>query len=474
MAIVEYIPEVATLSLPLRSSTDAITVSNVGKMYRIYDRPQDRLKQMIWSGRRLFGREFWALRNISFSVRRGESIGIIGRNGSGKSTLLQIMAGTLAPTEGEAYINGRVAALLELGSGFNPEFTGRENVYLNGAILGISREEMAERFNEIETFADIGSFIDQPVKTYSSGMSVRLAFAVQAAVQKDILIVDEALAVGDEAFQRKCMRTLEQFRDQGGTVLLVTHSTQTIVRQCERCLLLHQGELLIDGESKLVTDVYQRMLYGTVLQQQALRDVLRNNTHDAPSFPTMVENVLSQPDDPENESSLTTASSFDQHLSQTNELSYGGGQAEIFDCAMLDEMGRQVNVLVLNQTYTWRFRVRFHEDAANLNFGMTMHTVDGLQVAGMNTEWEGQRYKEARNGSVVEVNFHLHMNLMPATYYMESGVIADTDSDAGEVNFLHRRVDICAIRVIPSDKRTYTGIAYLDPEINVRWMTQGL
>ncbi len=225
----------------------AIDVSGVGKMYRMYDQPQDRLKQMLTRGRRNYGREFWALHNISFQVRRGETVGIIGRNGSGKSTLLQIITGTLAPTEGSVQVNGRVAALLELGSGFNPEFTGRENVFMNGAILGLSREEMEARFDEIATFADIGEFIDQPVKLYSSGMLVRLAFAVQACIDPDVLIVDEALAVGDVFFQQKCYRRLEALRQRGTTILFVSHGMGDVKQLCQRAILLHHGEAIFEG-----------------------------------------------------------------------------------------------------------------------------------------------------------------------------------------------------------------------------------
>src|SRR6266542_6439942 len=216
-----------TSSPPAPAPEVAISVRGVGKMYRIYDRPQDRLKQMLWRGRRTYGREFWALRDASFEVRKGETLGIIGRNGSGKSTLLQIIAGTLAPSEGEVTVNGRVAALLELGSGFNPEFTGRDNVFLNGSILGFSREEMAARFDEIAAFADIGEFIEQPIKTYSSGMVVRLAFAVIAHVDADILVIDEALAVGDACFTQKCMRFLRRFMEKG-TVLFVSHDISSV------------------------------------------------------------------------------------------------------------------------------------------------------------------------------------------------------------------------------------------------------
>lgn len=235
----------------------AIRARNLSKLYRIYDRPQDRLKQMLlWRLGRGYGREFWALRDISFEVSRGETVGIIGRNGSGKSTLLQIIAGTLAATSGEVTVNGRIAALLELGSGFNPEFTGRENVYLNGTILGLPREEMDERYAEIAAFADIGDFIDQPVKLYSSGMVVRLAFAVQAQVEPEILIVDEALAVGDFAFQHKCMSQIKRLQERGTSILLVTHDIAAVKAHCSQAIMLEHGQIYAAGEPDTVCVTY--------------------------------------------------------------------------------------------------------------------------------------------------------------------------------------------------------------------------
>lgn len=240
------------------SSDIAISVRNVSKMYPLYADPRDRLRQSLWYARpRLlrgshppeFFKEFWALQDVSFEVKRGETVGIIGRNGSGKSTLLQIIAGTLTPTGGEVQVNGRVAALLELGSGFNPEFTGRDNVYLNGSILGFSRDEMSELFDEIVAFADIGQFIDQPVKLYSSGMFVRLAFAVQACVKPDVLIVDEALAVGDVFFRQKCYARLEELMYQDTAVVLVTHSMTIVQDYCQNTAFLDKGRLMYFGES---------------------------------------------------------------------------------------------------------------------------------------------------------------------------------------------------------------------------------
>lgn len=228
----------------------SISIRNVGKAYRIYDRPQDRLKQMLfWRLGRQYGQEFWAIRNVSLDVERGETVGIIGRNGSGKSTLLQMIAGTLAPTEGEVAVSGRIAALLELGSGFNPEFTGRENVFLNAAMLGLTHSEVEARFDEIEHFADIGQFIDQPTKLYSSGMFIRLAFAVQACIDPDILIVDEALAVGDVFFQQKCYRRIEDLRRRGTSILFVSHNMGDIRQFCQRAVVLQRGEMVFSGSA---------------------------------------------------------------------------------------------------------------------------------------------------------------------------------------------------------------------------------
>lgn len=238
-----------------------IRIENVGKCYHMYAKPSDRLKQALFLWKRTYFREFWALRGVSLEVARGESVGIIGRNGSGKSTLLQIIAGTLAPSEGAASVAGRVAALLELGSGFNPEFSGRENVYLNAAVLGLSRREVDDRFDAIAGFADIGEFIDQPVKTYSSGMLVRLAFAVQVQVEPDILIIDEALAVGDALFQKRCFQRLEELRDRGVTLLFVSHDQESVRTLTSRALLLHEGRVRASGPSGEVILEYRRLLH---------------------------------------------------------------------------------------------------------------------------------------------------------------------------------------------------------------------
>lgn len=251
--------------LSLSSSTESvISAHGLSKIYHLYNKPEDRLKQFIYPRlRRLLGkppriyfREFWALRDILFDVRKGETVGIIGRNGSGKSTLLQLVAGTLTPTFGNIQVNGRVAALLELGAGFNPEFSGRENIYLNAAILGMTRQEISEHIEAIIAFADIGDFIDQPVKTYSSGMYVRVAFSTAINVKPDILIVDEALSVGDTAFQQKCLHRIREMQENGVSILLVTHSNNILLEYCDRGIFLKNGQVVFDGDSRDAVRAY--------------------------------------------------------------------------------------------------------------------------------------------------------------------------------------------------------------------------
>ena len=236
------------------SSDSVIEVNNVSKCFNIYNTPSERLKQLLFRNIKGTHKEFWALKNISFNVYRGETVGIVGKNGSGKSTLLQIITGTLSQSTGSVKTKGRVAALLELGSGFNPDFTGRENVYMNATLLGLKKKEIDEKFNSIIEFADIGDFIDQPVKTYSSGMMVRLAFAVQAQIDPDILIVDEALAVGDAKFQARCFERLNQLKRNGTSILLVTHSTEQIVSHCSRAILINSGEIVDIDEPRVITN----------------------------------------------------------------------------------------------------------------------------------------------------------------------------------------------------------------------------
>lgn len=457
----------------------AIDVRNVSKSYRIYPRPFDRFRQALAWGRRQYYREFWALHEVSLTVRRGETVGIIGRNGSGKSTLLQIIAGTLAPTGGEVCVGGRVAALLELGSGFHAEATGRENVFMNGAILGLSQAQIAERYDDIVAFAEIGEFLEQPVKTYSSGMVVRLAFAVAAHVSADILIVDEALSVGDEGFQRKCFSWLERFRERGGTLLFVTHGAQTVVKLCDRALLLERGARLAIGDSKPVVDVYQKLLYGTHAQQEAVIAALRRvdgraellphderAAPDAEVHPEESERGAECPPEADPAAPVeASAARFDANLIRPPETTYGNGEAEILDPAMHDAHGRRANVLDCGQTCSWRYRVRFDRAAEAVNFGVLLKTTDGVEVAGTSSGHLGQRLARVESGQIVEVAFAFRLNLAPGTYFLNSGVSCIRD---GQETYLHRRVDVAAIRVLAPDAREGCGLAFVDPRLALR------
>ena len=344
------------LQPPAQSDGDVvIAAQNLGKCYEIYAQPRDRLLQSLFRGRRQFFQEFWAVSGLSFEVKRGETVGIIGRNGSGKSTLLQLVAGTLTPTTGTVTARGRVAALLELGSGFNPEFTGRENVYLNGAILGFARETMARRYGEIVAFADIGEFIDQPVKTYSSGMLARLAFAVAIHSEPESLIVDETLSVGDEAFQRKCFARIHDLRQRGTSILFVSHAAAAIVELCDRALLLDQGELILTGRPKEVVALYQKLIYSPADRAAAVRRAILEGGHAAapavPPAPDAAVALIAGTEDAE----------FDPRLVPQSTVAYESRGAEIEDPHLETRDGQRVNVLVHGDEYVFTYRVRFAE-----------------------------------------------------------------------------------------------------------------
>jgi len=307
----------------------AIRVQNITKAYQIYDKPQERLKQSLWRVRKQFYREFKALDDVSFEVKKGETVGIIGRNGSGKSTLLQIICGTLAPTSGTVEVNGRVAALLELGAGFNPEFSGKENVYMNATILGLSKEEIDAKYEDIVTFADIGDFIDQPVKTYSSGMYVRLAFAVNIMVSPEIMIVDEALSVGDMSFQAKCMTALTRIQEAGSTVLFVSHDIGSIKSLCSRAVYLDHGNVVMFGNAADVAEYYVR-----TMREEMNSDQSRFATLSIADAPNGSQDPLKK--EGLNNLIFKESDEFDARVAS---LRYGTGEARITFVEFLDKKG---------------------------------------------------------------------------------------------------------------------------------------
>jgi lipopolysaccharide transport system ATP-binding protein len=403
-------------------------------------------------------KRFYALRDVTLQVEPGETVAIVGRNGSGKSTLLQLVAGILAPTTGSVQVCGRVAALLELGAGFSPDFSGRENIHLSGAILGLSPREVESRCGDIVAFADIGEFIDQPVRTYSSGMAVRLAFAVATSVDADILIVDEALAVGDEAFQRKCYARLRTFQEKGGTILFVSHSAATVAELCHRAVLLDQGELLTSGSPKRVLALYHRMIYAAPDRAAALREALR---HDAAALDASVTDLVAAADARSGPSDRRGAAPdaeeqalFDPDLVPRSTLSYESRGAVITGPRVLTRGGRPVNVLAGRGDYVYEYAVRFTRDCFNVRFGMLLRTLTGLDLGGAVSATPGQALDFVEAGTEVTMRFQFRCLLAPGVYFLNAGVLGMVD---GTETFLHRIIDAAMVRVPHDAAALVTG-----------------
>lgn len=430
-----------------------ISVKGLEKTFRMYKRPQDRLKQMVFPKFKVAGKpkdyfdSFTALKNIDLTLGRGETVGIVGRNGSGKSTLLQIICGTLQPTAGEVSVNGRVAALLELGAGFNPEFTGRENVYLNGAIIGLSKDEIDTRFEQIASFANIGAFIDQPTKSYSSGMYVRLAFSVAIHAEPDILIVDEALSVGDEAFQRKCFARIEDMQANGTTILFVSHSAQAVIELCDRAVLLDAGEILISGTPKHVVGQYQRLVNLTGEQAQTARSAIKlMNTQEEPSSVPASSTAETSGAKDLNAGLSSDPSWYDPDLISASRVSYETQGAEIVEPRIYNGANKQVNHIAVGRRYRVSYTVEFHKRVNKLLFGCLFKTVSGIELAGANNiRVSEQQIKNAKAGDHIKVDIEFNCHLMPGTYFLTIGLMADVD---GDFVFLHRTVDALAVHVM--------------------------
>ncbi len=438
------------------SSELAIEAKDLGKCYHIYDQPHDRLLQMLVRGRRRFYREFWALRNVSFTVRRGETVGIVGRNGSGKSTLLQLVCGTLNPTEGRFRVAGRIAALLELGSGFNPEFSGNENIYLNAALMGLTRKETEERYEDIVSFADIGDFLDQPVKTYSSGMVVRLAFAVAINVTPQILVVDEALAVGDEMFQRKCFSRIEALRNSGATILLVTHSGATVVELCDRAILLDRGEMLCEGSPKGVIGDYQKLLYAPQGRREAIRNQIKMVAAGGEREPSSSAEGILPPQGTVQQESIEVDEYFDSGLKPQSTVAYESRGALIEEARIVNAGGEAVNCLRRGRTYRYEYSVRFERSATNVRFGMLIKSLSGIELGGaLSASSQYDAIPVVASGSQFELQFRFHCTLNPGVYFLNAGVVG---MDQDEEIYLHRVLDVCMFRVLPETDMLATGI----------------
>lgn len=434
----------------------AIKVENLSKCYQIYDQPRHRLMQMLWRGHKQFYREFWALKDVSFEVGKGETVGIIGRNGSGKSTLLQMICGTLNPTSGTITTNGRIAALLELGSGFNPEFTGIENIYMNGSVLGLNIHEIEERFDDIVSFAGIGDFISQPVKTYSSGMAVRLAFSVAINVGPNILIVDEALSVGDEVFQRKCFSRIEALRSSGTTILFVSHSGGTIVELCDRAILLDAGDRLAIGAPKKIVGQYQKLIYAPHDKQASIRKEICEDNKNTIGKPLQKLKAHLELDEELSLDHYELTDSYDPALRPASTISYESYGAIIQDPAVYSLNGDRLNNLSRGRSYRYRYRVSFSRDASLVRFGMLIKTTTGVELGGAASAMSSRAsVPYVKAGTVYLVEFEFFCRLNPGVYFLNAGVVGDIN---GSETYLHRLVDVAIFRVISETDSLATGV----------------
>lgn len=406
------------------SSEIAIKVNNLSKCYQIYEKPHERLLQMLARGRKQYFREFWALKDISFEIQKGETVGIIGRNGSGKSTLLQLICGTLNPTSGSIETHGRIAALLELGSGFNPEFTGRENVYMNASVLGLTNQEIETRFDDIVAFADIGDFIEQPVKTYSSGMMVRLAFAVIANVDANILVIDEALAVGDAFFTQKCMRFLRNFMKQG-TVLFVSHDTASITNLCNRAIWLEKGIMYQSGIPKEICESYLEAFYEIQQGKSSTTTIRERGLPEAP-LPAKDQRLAFI-----NSSNLRNDLQIFKFDAEA--ASFGKGGAQIDDVYLLDQYESPLSWVVGGEHVTLRIIVRTHQKLDSPIVGFYIKDRLGQTLFGDNTFLtHKENVVRCKEGDILQANFAFNMPILPTGSYSITVAVANGTQEVHE------------------------------------------
>lgn len=446
---------------PFPPSKLAVNVEGLSKCYRIYEHPRHRLLQTLWGNRRQYYKEFWALHELSFQLQRGETLGVVGRNGSGKSTLLQLICGTLTPSTGRVEVQGRIGALLELASGFNPEFTGRENVFLNGSVLGLSQAEIEQRLDTILTFADIGPFIDQPVKTYSSGMAIRLAFAVQAHVDPDVLVVDEALAVGDELFQRKCYAHLEQLKARGTSILLVSHSCPQIVQHCDQALLLHKGRARLWGKPQRITVVYQRLSNASDQEwDQALAE-LNETATTRPSLGQGLGEEVSRQEEMRILEPLPGSEQveawLDRSLQPSSTVIYPARGARIESLSIETAGGQPANILPYGLDFALRFDYQAEDSLPGLAFGCHIVSHDGQRVSGQVFPEQRETLNNVQAGDRWTIRFSFRGGLWPGMYFVGGGIWVPGDSNL----FLHRVVDFRALRILANGQIIAIGACNL-------------
>ncbi|RKD34860.1 ABC transporter ATP-binding protein [Lacrimispora algidixylanolytica] len=441
--------------MSVESNNNAISVNNVTKIYRLYEKPIDRLKEVMSPTHKNYHRDFYALSGISFDVPKGQTVGIIGTNGSGKSTILKIITGVLTPTDGTLKVSGVISALLELGAGFNMDYTGIENIYMNGTMMGFSRKEMDDKLKDILDFADIGDFVYQPVKTYSSGMFVRLAFALAINVEPEILIVDEALSVGDVFFQAKCYRRMEEIRQKGTTILMVTHDMGAIIKYCDQVVVLNKGNFIAQGEPGKMVDLYKKILANQMDDLSLdLEEIRSGELNDFSG-----EQVKSRSDI----NALKEGFMKDKLTVNPNRTEYGDKKAEIVDFGLIDERGNLSNLLLKGEYFTIKEKIQFHGNIESPIFTYTIKDKRGADLTGTNTMYEASDVESVKQGDVYEVEFKQKMTLQGGEYLLS---MSCTGFENGEHVVYHRLYDIVNITVI-SNKNT-VGIYDMEPKVSLK------
>jgi len=436
----------------------AVSVRDLTKKYRLFSTPMERLKESLHPLRKRYHKEFWALKGISLDIPKGQVVGIIGRNGSGKSTLLQIIFSVLQPTSGTVTVNGRVSALLELGAGFNPEFTGRQNVLLNGAIVGVPHEEMLERMPAIMAFADIGEFFDQPMKIYSSGMFVRVAFAASVHVDPDILIIDEALAVGDAKFQHKCFQRLADLQAEKKTVIVVSHNSSLVTSYCDQAVLLDGGQLITSGDPVHVVDRYYDLLF-----EDTSRARSKGNGPSTRAGITSgeTENGLGDLFDPSTVEDLChTRRSYNK-----NEVRFGSGVARVVDYAIESEGQRDVAIIRFGAVVELYIKVLFRQSVRMPVVGFAVKTLEGVEIFGTNTFQMGEKLKPIAEGQTSVFKFSFSLSVNPNDYFFDLGVAEADGTRGGAVLDVRRSIAHCVVSL--DAERSFDGLLDLAPSFEI-------
>ena len=442
----------------------AIKVQNLTKTYKLYDKPIDRLKESLHPLKKKYHKEYYALNNVSFEIKKGETVGIVGKNGSGKSTLLKIITGVLTPTAGRVAIHGKISAILELGAGFNPEMTGLENIYLNTSINGMNKVQTDKKIDEIVAFAELGEFIHQPIKTYSSGMKARLAFAVSINVEPDILIVDEALSVGDAAFARKCFAKMEDIRSKGATILFVSHSEGSIVGLCNRAIWISNGNQIIDGTPKLVTGLYMKHINENKIDKSKIEKEYESLVNNEEEKPKESKEEKEQNNSKLKIKHLTLKNSsieefFNPALKPTSTICYEEKGAKISDIKITTLDGREVNVLVQGGEYILSHKVDFAEKNNNVILGISLHTKQGVIL--VNGHFPEQKKYHIINAKNVFVEWKFSCTVLEGEYFLTLGVMGIDNK------FMARIKDAYMFKVINNQNRQMRGLIDLNLKGNI-------